>query len=252
MGQDSNTKDFRMPLTGHLEELRNRLLKALGAIGIGMVLTYSFSDRIIALLKKPGLTDLYSLHPAEAFWTTLKVSFFSGLLVALPFVLLQVWRFVSPGLLQKERRSSLPFVMLAYLFFIFGTLFCYIVVLPFALDFLTGFGIKQGIEPMFSIGMYVDFCIKFLLAFGLIFELPLALVLLSRLGLVTPGFLARNRRYAILINAILAAFLTPTTDVFNMMLTMLPLILFYELGILGAKVFGRKPPIATEGVTQKV
>lgn len=252
MGQDSKTKDFRMPLTGHLEELRNRLLKALGAIGIGMVLTYSFSDRIIALLKKPGLTDLYSLHPAEAFWTTLKVSFFSGLLVALPFVLLQVWRFVSPGLLQKERRYSLPFIMLAYLFFIFGILFCYIIVLPFALSFLIGFGVKQGIEPMFSIGMYVDFSIKFLLAFGLIFELPLVLVLMSRLGLVTPAFLAKNRRYAILINAVLAAFLTPTADVFNMMLTMLPLILFYELGILGAKIFGRKPPIATEDVTQKV
>jgi sec-independent protein translocase protein TatC len=241
-----------MSLTGHLGELRNRFLKALGAIGIGMVLTYSFSDRIIALLRKPALSELYSLHPAEAFWTTLKVSFFSGLLVAFPIVLLQIWRFVSPGLLHKERRYAIPFVMLAYLFFIFGILFCYVVVLPFALGFLTEFGIGQGIQPMFSIGMYVDFSIKFLLAFGIIFELPLVLVFMSRLGWVTPAFLAKNRRYAVLVNAVLAAFLTPTSDVFNMMLTMLPLVVFYELGILGARVFGRKSPLAADGMTQEI
>ena len=239
-----------MPLTGHLEELRNRVLKALGAVGIGMILTYSFSDRIITLLQRLGSTKLYSLFPAEAFWTVLKVSFFSGLLVALPFVLLQIWRFISPGLLSKERRYSLPFIVLAYLFFIFGVLFCYVIVLPFALQFLIEFGVGQGIQPMFSIGMYVDFCIKFLLAFGLIFELPLALVLLSKLGWVTPDFLAKNRRYAFLINAVLAAFLTPTSDIFNMMLTMLPLVVFYELGIMGARMFGRKFPVAKDGTTQ--
>lgn len=228
-----------MPLAGHLDELRRRLFKSLGAVGVGMLLTYSFSDELIAWLRQPGVTALYALSPVEAFWTTLKVSFFSGLVVALPVVIWQIWKFVSPGLLPRERRYALPFTVLAFLFFVLGLLFCYKVVLPFAMKFLVGFGTDRGIMPLFSIGMYVDFSLKFLLAFGLIFELPLALTLLSRLGLITPKFLARNRRYAILVNAVLAALLTPTTDVFNMMLTMLPLMVFYELGILGARLFGR-------------
>ena len=252
MGRRPPTDDLRMPLTSHLEELRSRLLKALGAVGVGMALTYAFSDRVIALLRQPGLPELYSLSPTEAFWTTLKVSFFSGLLLALPVVLFQLWRFISPGLLPQERRYTMPFVALAYLFFLLGVLFCYGVVLPFALKFLVGFGLERGIKPLFSIGMYVDFSLKFLLAFGLIFELPLVLTLLSRLGLVTPQFLSRNRRYALLVNAILAALLTPTSDVFNMMLTLMPLIAFYELGILGARLFGRKAPPETDPAVKEL
>ena len=247
MGQRSEANDRRMPLTGHLGELRNRLLKAISAVGIGMALSYIFSDRLIVLLQQPGVSELYFLYPTEAFWTTLKVSFFSGLLLALPLVLFQLWRFVSPGLQASERRYALPFVIVGTLFFLSGLVFCYKIVLPFALKFLVGFGQARGITPLFSIGMYVDFSLKFLLVFGLIFELPLALTLLSRLGFITPQFLSRNRRYAILVNAIVAAFLTPTADIFNMTLTMLPLIVFYELGILGARIFGRKaPPVTAE------
>jgi sec-independent protein translocase protein TatC len=245
MWKKKEPDERRMPLSGHLGELRGRLFKSLGAVGVGMLLTYSFSDELIRLLRQPGVTELYSLSPVEAFWTTLKVSFFSGLAVSLPFVLWQVWKFVSPGLTPRERRYSLPFVVLASIFFALGVLFCYEVVLPFAVRFLVRFGTERGITPLFSIGMYVDFSLKFLLAFGLIFELPLALTLLSRLGLITPRFLAKNRRYAVLVNAVLAAVLTPTTDVFNMMLTMLPLMIFYELGILGARLFGKtEKPVA--------
>ncbi len=247
MKSQPKADERRMALTGHLQELRTRLLRAIGAVGIGMVVTYNFSDEIIALLRRPGVSELYALSPVEAFWTTLKVSLFSGLLLALPALLFELWRFVSPGLHPKERRYALPFVILGYIFFVFGLLFCYVVVLPFALKFLTGFAMERGIKPLFSVGLYVDFSLKFLLAFGVIFELPLALTLLSRLGLVTPQFLSRNRRYAVLINAVLAAFLTPTSDVFNMALTMLPLVVFYELGILGARIFGRKDrPVAAE------
>ena len=242
--------DPRMPLTGHLEELRNRLLKAIGGIAIGMGLTYGFSSQLVALFQRPVSLELYSLAPAEAFWTTIKVSFFSGILVAFPVVLFQIWRFLSPGLLKNERRHALSFVILGYLFFLTGIAFCYFVVLPFALGFLVGYGVKLGIQPMFSIGMYVDFCVKFLLAFGMIFELPLILVILSRLGVVTPDFLARHRRYAILVNAVLAAFLTPTSDIFNMMLTMLPLVVFYELGIIGARLFARRSPVTSKGTTE--
>jgi sec-independent protein translocase protein TatC len=155
--------------------------------------------------------------------------------------LYQIWRFVSPGLLAHERRLAAPFVLLGCLFFVLGLAFCYFVVAPFALNFLVGFGLQQGLKPVFSIGLYIDFLLKFLLAFGLVFELPLAITVLAKLGLVTPQFLSRQRRYAILVNAILAAILTPTTDVFNMMLMMVPLLVFYELGIWGARLFGRKP-----------
>lgn len=228
-----------MPVTGHLEELRGRLLKIIWTVLGAMGITYFFSDVLIGWLKRPLAGELYFFSPTEAFWVTLKVSFFAGALLSLPVILYQLWRFVAPGLLPRERRYALPFVMLGCLFFILGLLFCYFVVLPFALNFLVGFGTERGLKTMFSIGLYVDFLLKFLLAFGVIFELPLAITLLAKLGLVTPQFLARNRRYAILVNGVIAAILTPTSDIFNMMLMMVPLLLFYELGIVGARFFGR-------------
>ena len=238
---DPSSEGLRMPVTGHLGELRVRLIKVIGAVLGAMVAAYFFSDVLIRWLRRPLAGDLYFFSPTEAFWVTMKVSFFAGLFLSLPVILYQIWRFISPGLLPRERRTALPFVILGCLFFILGLLFCYFVVFPFALNFLVGFGTGQGLKPMFSMGLYIDFLLKFLLAFGVIFELPLVITLLAKLGLVTPQFLARHRRYAVLVNALAAAILTPTSDVFNMMLMMLPLMLFYELGILGARFFGRKP-----------
>jgi len=230
-----------MPFTGHLGELRSRLFKVIGTVFAGMILAYAGSDILIGWLKRPLDSELYFFSPTEAFWVTMKVSFFAGLFLSTPVVLFQIWRFVSPGLLPQERRLALPVVLVGTLFFILGLLFCYFVVTPFALKFLVGFGMQQGLKPVFSIGLYVDFVLKFLLAFGLVFELPLAVTILAKLGLVTPEFLARQRRYAVVVNAVLAAVLTPTTDIFNMMLMMVPLLIFYELGILGARFFGRRP-----------
>jgi sec-independent protein translocase protein TatC len=229
-----------MPLTGHLAELRQRLIKCLIALGIGFGVSFYFVDGLLALLRRPAPAQLYFLTPTEAFWMSMEISFFVGLFISLPVILYQVWKFISPGLLQQERKYLLPFLLLGTLFFAAGLLFCYFIVLPFALTFLVGFGTEMGLRPLLSIGSYVDFLLKFLLAFGLIFELPLAITLLARMGLMTPEFLSRNRKYAVLVNAVLAAILTPTTDVFNMMLMMIPLLLFYELGVLGAKLFGRR------------
>jgi sec-independent protein translocase protein TatC len=235
------SEDPRMPITGHLEELRSRLLKVIWALLAGMALSYAVSDILTGWLKRPLAADLYFFSPTEAFWVAMKVSFFGGLFLSLPVILYQVWRFIAPGLLPNERRLVLPFVLIGCFFFISGLLFCYFVVAPFALTFLVGFGLEQGLKPVFSIGLYMDFLLKFLLAFGVAFELPLVITVLAKLGLVTPQFLSRHRRYAIFVNAILAAILTPTPDVFNMMLMMVPLLLFYELGIWGARLFGRKP-----------
>jgi len=229
-----------MPLTSHLAELRQRLIKCLIALGIGFVVSFYFVDHLLTWLKRPSPAQLYFLTPIEAFWMSLEISFFAGLFLSLPVILYQLWKFIAPGLLSHERKYVVPFLLLGTLFFAVGLLFCYFIVLPFALNFLVGYGTEMGLKPLLSIGSYVDFLLKFLLAFGLAFELPLAITLLARMGLMTPEFLSRNRKYAILINAILAAVLTPTPDVFNMMLLMIPLVLLYELGILGARLFGRK------------
>jgi sec-independent protein translocase protein TatC len=229
-----------MPITGHLAELRQRLIKCLIALGIGFGVSFYFVDGLLALLKRPSPAELYFFSPTEAFWISLEIAFFAGLFLSLPVILYQLWKFIGPGLFSHERKHVVPFMFLGMLFFTFGLLFCYFIVLPFALTFLMGYGAEMGLKPLLSIGSYIDFLLKFLLAFGLVFELPLAITLLARMGLMTPEFLSRNRKYAILLNAIAAAILTPTSDVFNMMLMMVPLLLFYELGILGAKLFGRK------------
>lgn len=250
----------RMPLTAHLEELRKRLLVSIIVVGAAFVLTFNQSQTILQWIQAPLNTTydirrtppfiesvlretpipLYFHTPTEPFWTHMKLAFFAALFLSVPVVLFEVWRFVAPGLLPGERRWALPFVALSTLFFALGLAFCYKVVLPFALNFLVSF--DENLKPILTVGEYVDFCVKFLLAFGLIFELPLAITLLARMGLTTPAFLARNRKYAILLAFIIGAILTPTPDVFNQTLMAGPLILLYEIGIVSARLFGRKKP----------
>lgn len=240
MEQDEPPEEARMPITAHLEELRKRLLISSAAVGLGFALSLFLTGPVLKWLERPLGVEVYFFSPTEAFWTHVKVAFFTGLLIALPVVLYQLWRFLAPGLYRRERRYALLFVMLSLLFFMLGWFFCAYVALPFALKFLVGFGVERGIKPLISIGMYVDFTLKFYLAFGLIFQLPLALTLLSRMGLMSAQFLAHHRKYALLVNAVVAASLTPTSDIFNMMLMLIPLTLLYEMGILGARLFGAR------------
>lgn len=227
-----------MPISGHLQELRSRLIRSLLIISVFFGLAFYFSDTLFALLKRPLHAELIFLSPAEAFWADLKVALFAGFLAALPVVLYEVWQFVAPGLLQNERASLFPFLVLSIIFFFIGMAFCYFVAMPFALDFLIDYGRKSGIKPQISVSMYIDFNLKFLLGFGLVFELPLAMLFLSRMGLLTPAFLTRNRKYAILVAFLIAAILTPTPDVFNQCVMAIPLILLYEVGILAVRLFG--------------
>lgn len=127
----------------------------------------------------------------------------------------QIWKFVSPGLLQKEKKYVLPFILAATGLFLLGAAFCFFIVLPFAMSFLLTYKVGDFLMPMLSVGQYVDFCLKFILAFGAIFELPIAIIFLTRMGLVTTATLSMNRKYAILIAFIAAAILTPTPDAFN-------------------------------------
>jgi sec-independent protein translocase protein TatC len=244
----------KMPFLSHLEELRRRLIVSLIAIGVGFSLSFYFSEQIMAFLKRILTTtfaiqksypfvaiiskpppELIFVAPAEAFWAHIKIGFLTGLLLAIPFILFELWRFVSPGLHNRERRYALPFVVLGTVFFFFGLAFCYFVVLPFAMNFLLTYK-TEHLTPMISIGLYIDFVVKFLLAFGLIFQLPLLISLAARLGLVTSQFLAKNRKYAILLSFVIAAILTPTPDIFNQALMAGPLCLLYEVGIWAARL----------------
>ncbi len=247
-----------MPLTAHLSELRKRIFVAVACLGAMFAVTFNFSERIFRILTFPlrseikisavhpyfqvsgkAATPLVFLAPAEAFWMHLKVSFVASFVLSLPVIFYQLWRFLSPGLLPKEKKYILPFVLFASVMFFIGSLFCFFIVLPFAMTFLLGYK-TENIAPMLSVGSYIDFCLKFILAFGAIFELPIAIILLTRFGVVTPAFLAKNRKFAVLVAFVVGAILTPTPDAFNQTLMAVPIIFLYEIGILLSRVMYRR------------
>jgi sec-independent protein translocase protein TatC len=232
----------KMPFLEHLGELRQRIMKSLYALLGGLVLALPFSERIVDWLARPirqtGNTLVF-LAVAEAFWVQMKVALFVGLFLAAPVILYQVWAFVAPGLYQHEKKYAAPFVVIGSLLFILGGAFSLLVVTPSAVKFLLAFSRPGVLQPMISIGNYIDFLLKFTLAFGAVFEVPLAITLLARIGLVTPKMLAKNRKYAILGAFIIGAVLTPTPDAFNQTLMAGPIIVLYEIGIVAARIFGR-------------
>jgi sec-independent protein translocase protein TatC len=184
-----------------------------------------------------GDTLIFTNLP-EAFFTYLKVSFLAGLLLASPVILYQFWMFVAPGLYQRERRVLLPIVFLSTLFFLGGALFGYFVVFPWGFQFFLGFA-TETIRPLPSMREYLSFSAKLLLAFGIVFEMPLVLTAMARLGIVSVGFLKKNRKYAILLFFTGAAILTPP-DVITQIMMALPLMLLYEVSIIGARIFTPK------------
>lgn len=247
-----------MPLIEHLSELRKRIVFPLATIGIAFVIIFSVSEKIFKILTFPldaefklslshpyiqimekAPTPLVFLAPAEAFWMHLKISFVSAFVISLPVIFYQFWRFISPGLLPKEKKYLFPFILSSSFLFVVGALFCFLVVLPFAMTFLLGY--KTGsLNPMISVGNYIDFCLKFILAFGVVFELPIVIIFLTKFGIVTPKTLARQRKYAVLFAFVAAAILTPTPDAFNQTLMAVPIIILYEVGILLSRIMHRK------------
>ena len=239
-------EDEKLPFTSHLEELRKRLITGFIAIGVGFLVSFGFKERLFNILVQPlikvmkdGETLIYTGLP-EAFFTYLKVSLLTGLIVASPILLYQFWMFVAPGLYQKERRLMVPIVILSSFFFIGGALFGYFVVFPWGFKFFMGFA-TETIRPLPSMKEYFGFSAKLLLAFGLVFELPLVLTFMAKLGIVSVDFLKKNRKYALLLFFAGAAILTPP-DVITQILMALPLMVLYEISIIGAKIFGKKKP----------
>jgi sec-independent protein translocase protein TatC len=242
------TEPDKQPFTAHLEELRSRLIKCFIAVAVGFLISYGFKEQIFKILTAPLLHVMHSgdhliyTNLPEAFFTFLKAAFISGFMLAFPVVLYQFWMFVAPGLYAREKRLVLPILMLSTIFFIGGTLFAYYVVFPYGFQFFLSFA-SDTIRPMPSMKEYLAFSSKMLLAFGLIFELPLVITFLARLGIVSVDFLKRFRKYAILLAFVIGAVLTPP-DVATQVFMAVPLILLYEVSILGARIFGRQKAAA--------
>ncbi len=243
-------EDEKLPFTSHLEELRKRLITVFIAVGVGFVISFFFKERLFKILVQPlirvmkeGETLIYTGLP-EAFFTYLKVAFLTGLIVASPIILYQFWMFVAPGLYRNERRLMMPIILLSSFFFIGGALFGYFIVFPWGFKFFLGFA-TETIRPLPSMKEYFGFSAKLLLAFGLVFELPLVLTFMAKLGLVSVDFLKKNRKYALLLFFAGAAILTPP-DVITQVMMALPLMVLYEISIIGARIFGKKKAEPTE------
>ena len=224
-----------MSLLQHLGELRTRILKALIGFAVAFVACWFFVEEIAQFLARPiyrflppgerliflGVTDPFILY--------VKVAALAAIFVAAPWVVWQAWRFISPGLYRKERRWAVPFVFAGSFFFLAGGVFAYTVAFPFAVEFLLGMGAAW--EPQIAVTRYYRFLLYVILGLALMFELPVVIFLLAQIGLVTPRFLLRHFRWAVLLIFVAAAFVTPTPDVVNLCLFALPTIALYLLGV---------------------
>ncbi len=236
----------KSPFTEHLSELRSRLIYSFCAVAVGFAGAFAFKEKIFDILIAPLVlamadhenTRMIFTGLPEAFFTYLKVSLLAGILFAIPVIFYQFWMFVSPGLYRNEKKYLLPVVILSIIFFGLGASFGYFIVFPYGFKFFLGFS-NETIQAMPSMKEYLAFASKMLLAFGFVFEMPLVLTFMARMGLVTVSFLRKNRKYAILIFFVGAAIITPP-DVVTQIMMALPLMVLYEISIIGAMVFGRK------------
>ena len=222
-----------------LGQLRKSFLWVIGVVVLMGALLYPFSRTLLRHLKASLHEDLIAFAIPEAFLSLLKLTLYASVFFSIPVIFYQLWRSFSPWFRMKGLKLPLPILLTSIFLFYLGAFFCYFVTLPFGIQFLLGYQ-SAHIKPMISAGKYISFCTAFVFAFGIIFELPLILAVLSYVRLVTAAFLTRNRRYAILLIAILSAVLTPTPDFFNMALMGGPLYILFEVGVLLVKMIERK------------
>lgn len=240
-GDDEEEGMLRMSFMDHLSELRSRILKAIAGLVVAFLVALTFAETLWNFVSDPAIAALRTLHfqdklvqitPMEGFTTVwLKLPLLAAVFLASPWIIYQVWAFVAPGLYRRERRWAAPFVISAAGLFILGGAFAYFVAFRFALVFLLGIGRDIHIAPMVSVTEYFDLFVNVMLGIGLVFELPVLIFFLTLLRLASPGFLVRHSRYAILAICIIAAVVTPTPDVFNMMLFAVPMCLLFYVGI---------------------
>jgi len=230
------------PLAAHIQTAKKRLIIIGATILVALMVSFVFSGEMVAWLNRPFPNQLVFYGPTEALFASIKVSFLAAILASLPVIFYQCWKFIEPALLPKEQRWGIPLFALAGALFAFGLIFCNLVILPLVIDFFVSFGMDHDVTPLLSVGTYIDFNVKFLLIFGCAFELPLVLTILARVGVVSAQALAKYRKHAIIAALILSAIVTPDATLFTMLLMAGPLIVLYEIGILGARIFGRRGP----------
>ena len=239
---DDDEGMLRMSFMEHLEELRSRIIKAVAGIGVAFGLSLFFANDLWLVVSEPAMAALKSLGvdppklaqitPMETFNTVwIKLPMLTAIFLASPWILYQVWAFIAPGLYKKERRWAGPFVLCSAGLFILGGLFAYFVAFRFGLTFLLGIGRNINIQPLVSVTEYFNLFVNVTLGVGIVFELPVLIFFLTLLRITNPAFLLRNARYAILVIVILAAIVTPTPDIFNLMIFSVPMVVLFFVGI---------------------
>jgi sec-independent protein translocase protein TatC len=234
-----------MPLMGHLGELRKRITYVAIAVVVCTIVAFIEKDWVFMVLMRPlNNTDIAGqglavFGPTEGFMQVIKVSLYAGLIVSLPFMLYQFWAFIMPALYENERRSVVPYVAFTTGLFLAGVAFGYFIVLPVGLRFLVGYA-DELFNQLLQAERYINFVTMFLLAFGVVFELPLIMMLLSWAGIIDHTMMRKFRKYAVLVMAVIAMVLTPSQDPVSMALMLIPLLLLYEFGIWLAKMVAKR------------
>ena len=240
----------KQPFLAHLEELRNRLIVCAIAIGIGFVISYIFSKQLFSFLilpltaVLPADSHLIFTNLPEMFIAYIKVALIAGIILAMPVIFYELWMFLAPALYRREKGYLIPFVLFSSILFLVGSLFGYFVVFPYGFKFFIGFA-TEDIQALPSVKQYFSFTIRLLLAFGLVFELPVVVFFMTKIGLITPDSMKRFRKFAILSSFILSAILTPP-DVATQIMMALPIIILYEVSIIISKGIYRKKKEGSE------
>jgi sec-independent protein translocase protein TatC len=240
-------KETKLSLIEHLRELRKRLVRSLQGLVIGCVLVGAWVEEILHWLMGPVLASLpegqrtiqYTSY-VEPLMVYLKLALYGGVFAAAPWILYQLWLFIAPGLYKRERKVVVPFVVTGTALFYGGAAFCYFLVMPAAFPAMAALASDSMLRPMLTMSETLSLVLAMLLGFGLVFELPVVIAFLAMIGLVSAETLAKHRRLAIVINVTVAAIITPTGDPLNLALMAVPMILFYEVGVLAARILGKK------------
>jgi sec-independent protein translocase protein TatC len=236
---NENRDKKELTIVGHLAELRKRLINCAFVFIVAVILTYNFAETVVRdIINIVPDVNFVFIAPAELLMSYIKISVVGGLVIAAPFLLIQLWLFVSPGLNNMERKYISVSLITGSLFFIIGVIFSYFIVLPTMIVFFIGFQIDE-VQAMISFRNYLDFVINTLLAFGAIFELPIVMVLLTKFNLVQISFLKKNRKVFVLVIFIIAAILTPP-DVISQILLGIPMLILFEIGIILSSLIKNK------------
>ncbi|MBI5868210.1 MAG: twin-arginine translocase subunit TatC [candidate division Zixibacteria bacterium] len=221
----------------HLEELRWRLIKSVAAVLVMSIVAFFFSDWMLEVLTKP-IDKIYFIGIGEAFSVRIKLALFAGVILALPVLFYQGWKFVVPGLYASEVRMVIPVVVFATLFFVAGATFCFVLVMPVGIEFLMSYATDK-LQPMIQVSKYISFVGWMTISFGVVFELPIISYFLGRVGIINSRMLCRGRRIALIAILIVAAIATPSPDVFSQLMLAVPLYALYEISIIIVRLTGR-------------